>query len=122
MRPLGSGATLAVLGLCALGALGACSSSRQSGEAPPTANPQVVAGLQAFEANCQRCHTGEPGAVGPAIQREHILFDWQVRHQVRHGGGGMPAFAEDQVSDDELGAIIAYLKVVRRHGGRLPGS
>lgn len=39
-----------------------------------------------------------------------------IRFQVRHGLGAMRAFSQDQISDSELDAVIAYLQALRSHG------
>ncbi|MBI2952733.1 MAG: cytochrome c [Chloroflexi bacterium] len=61
---------------------------------------------------CAGCHgvNGEGGAVGP-----RPIPDLEVlRENVRRGPGGMPVFAERDVSDYDLTAITAYLKSMNK--------
>lgn len=79
---------------------------------PPTPTPvEVSAADDGFalyvEAGCVACHgDNAEGGIGPALAghtRE------QVFAQVRNPQGAMPAFSEDQVSDDDLEKIAAYI-------------
>jgi cytochrome c oxidase subunit II len=64
-----------------------------------------------FTANCAACHTltkaGTNGMVGPKLD-DLALPQPAVEHQIRNGGGGMPPFGE-QLSDDEIAALVQYL-------------
>lgn len=71
----------------------------------------TAAGREIFVANCGSCHAlsdaGTSGAIGPSL--DGIGLDGSaVEEQVRNGGGGMPAF-EGQLSDDQIGAVSAYV-------------
>ena len=83
-----------------------------------TANPQattlVMRGQHVFYTNCSRCHPGGERGRGPALNNKP-LPDFAIRFQVRHGGGGMPAFPESSLSNNDLQAVIAYLKTLRHH-------
>lgn len=63
---------------------------------------------------CAMCHglTGQGGVVGPALDLEELFLD-DFRPLLRDGPGGMPAFAEEILSDDDLDAIYAFLKANR---------
>lgn len=67
---------------------------------------------------CATCHglTSEGGVVGPGLDLEELWLD-DFRPVVRSGPGGMPAFADEILSDDDLDAIYAYLKAVPRSLG-----
>ena len=100
-----------------LGVLG-CGSARR-GEplvGPlPISSPAVAQGRQVFMAHCQQCHPGGEAGLGPAIN-DKPLPGFLIALQVRRGLGAMPAFSPQELSPDELDALIAYLKVLRRHG------
>ena len=63
---------------------------------------------------CAMCHglTGQGGVVGPALDLEELFLD-DFRPLLRSGPGGMPAFTEEVLSDDDLDAIYAFLKANR---------
>ncbi|HIW38064.1 MAG TPA: cytochrome c [Candidatus Jeotgalicoccus stercoravium] len=58
--------------------------------------------------NCASCH-GEDfsGGVGPALAGTS-LSEADFEETVRNGQGQMPAFSEDQVSNDELSALYTF--------------
>ena len=64
-----------------------------------------------FTANCAACHTlakaGTNGVVGPNLD-DLSLAPTAVEQQIRNGGGGMPPFGE-QLSDEEIEALVQYL-------------
>lgn len=64
-----------------------------------------------FTANCAPCHTltkaGTNGTVGPNLD-DLALEAAAVEQQIRNGGGGMPPFG-NQLSDDEIKALVQYL-------------
>jgi mono/diheme cytochrome c family protein len=66
-------------------------------------------------AHCQPCHPGGEAGLGPAIN-DKPLPGFLIRLQVRSGVGAMPAFSAEEISVDELAALTAYLKALRRHG------
>src|SRR5687768_8510875 len=93
-----------------------CGTSRRSEplgnsvSAPP--GSLVQQGHVLFDAQCSKCHTGGEAALAPALNNKP-LPGFLMRFQVRHGLGAMPSFDEDQISDAELDAIIAYLRALR---------
>jgi mono/diheme cytochrome c family protein len=60
------------------------------------------------DGGCNVCHgaNGE-GGIGPALAGTDHSFD-EVTEVVRNGEGGMPAFSEDKLSDDDLKAIYDW--------------
>lgn len=58
--------------------------------------------------NCASCH-GEDfsGNMGPALAGTSLSQD-DFEEIVRNGQGQMPAFSEDQVSNDELSALYTF--------------
>lgn len=75
-------------------------------------DPQVALGQKVFFANCHQCHTGGAKAIGLGITGKP-LPDWTIRFQVRNGIGQMPAFSEEEISDEELDGLVAYLNELR---------
>jgi mono/diheme cytochrome c family protein len=86
--------------------------------------PLVAARLQAvgpempgralYDNTCSRCH-GPEGTGGKAPWL--VPFGWsysQALDIVRHGGSGMPAFPESELSDDALKQIVDYLKTLNQ--------
>lgn len=75
--------------------------------------PELEKGQQVFMRYCNQCHPGGTGGVGPALNNKP-LPGFFIRMQVRHGLGVMPGFTEDRISDEELDALVAYVKALRR--------
>lgn len=76
----------------------------------------VQAGLQIFTQNCQSCHLqgGKAAGTGPKLAGERELANAnRIQRQIRNGGGGMPAFSPNQISDTDLTKLIAYLKTLQ---------
>ncbi|MDQ3555987.1 MAG: c-type cytochrome [Gemmatimonadota bacterium] len=100
-----------------------CGSPRRS---EPIAGPlrlddsQLALGERVFSVNCQQCHPGGEGGLGPALNDKPVPT-WLIRFQVRHGLGAMPAFGPDRISPDELDALLRYMLVLRRNDPPAPG-
>lgn len=98
----------------------ACGTARRG---IPVAGPmfipseQVALGQRAFMFNCNQCHPGGEAGLAPAINNKP-LPDFAVRFQVRHGLGAMPSFSEEEISDEQLDAIIAYLDYLKKREPR----
>ena len=75
-------------------------------------DPQVALGQEVFFASCHQCHPGGGKGIGLGITNKP-LPDWVIRLQVRNGIGQMPAFSEEEISDAELDALVAYLNALR---------
>lgn len=64
-----------------------------------------------FVSSCGACHelerAGTSGQVGPSLTNL-TLDPADVEEQIRKGGGGMPAF-EDQLSEEQIEALVQYL-------------
>lgn len=59
---------------------------------------------------CMRCHGSQAeGGFGPKIAGTGLSFE-AVLLRVRNGKGAMPAFSADQISDDQVGHIYAWLR------------
>jgi hypothetical protein len=95
----------------------ACGSARRS---EPLNGPlilpsaEVKAGEVVFMQNCNKCHPGGEGGLGPAINNKPVPT-FVKRFQVRHGLGVMPGFSDQEISDQELDNLMAYLKALSRH-------
>ena len=75
-------------------------------------DPEVLVGQRVFYAVCNQCHPGGGAGIGLALTTVP-LPDWLVRFQVRNGIGQMPAFTEEEMSDEELDGVVAYLNELR---------
>lgn len=87
---------------------------------PPVASPveltsqKLVTGHHEFMEYCHQCHPHGESGLAPAIN-DKPLPEFLIKFQVRHGLGAMPAFPEKVISDEELDAIVAYLKALRKN-------
>lgn len=107
--------TTLVLTACLLVVAG-CGSARRG--VPVTGahdldDPELRLGRRIFDAHCHQCHPGGTGGLGPALNNKP-LPGFLIKFQVRRGLGAMPAFSDEEISDDELDALVAYLKWLRR--------
>jgi cytochrome c6 len=108
--------TLAVL-LLGLAACGGDDDDESAGTAPAATQAETGGGGEEdgaavfASAGCGGCHTleaaGSSGMVGPSLD-DLMPSKEQVEEQVRSGGGGMPAFA-DQLSDEQIEAVAEYV-------------
>lgn len=102
----------------ALPLLAACGSARRGEPIAgplPLAEPALERGRAVFIENCQRCHPGGEGGLGPALN-DKPLPGFVTRLQVRRGLGAMPSFSDGEISDEELEDLVEYLGALRRHG------
>ena len=102
----------------------ACGSARRRPPlgAAPALNQQAATGQVAFMEKCNRCHPGGEAGLGPALN-DKPFPDFLKRFQVRHGLGTMPHFSKEELSDQQLDAILEYLKAVRENPKRItPGK
>jgi mono/diheme cytochrome c family protein len=102
--------------VAALVVLAACGSARRSaplGAPPLPATSTLVQGERAFMRACHACHPGGEAGLGPALN-DKPLPGFLVSVQVRRGFGAMPAFEPHEISDDDLAALLEYLRARRR--------
>lgn len=78
---------------------------------PPT--PEIALGRRVFDANCTQCHPGGTQGLGLALNNKP-LPGWLIKFQVRNGIGAMPTFDEDEISGEELDALVKYMVWLRR--------
>jgi mono/diheme cytochrome c family protein len=76
-------------------------------------SPLAEKGAIVFADSCNQCHPGGTAGVGPALNNKP-LPGFLIKFQVRYGLGAMPAFSEDEIGPEELNALVAYLKELRR--------
>jgi cytochrome c551 len=76
------------------------------------------------DAGCGSCHTftpaGSNGTIGPNLDETEVTFERAVE-QIRNGGGGMPAFA-DQLSEQEIEDVSRYITEEGSATGKSGGS
>jgi len=72
----------------------------------------VSRGEVAFMRECNQCHPGGCGGLAPAIN-DKPLPKTLIKTQIRAGLGAMPSFSAKQLPDEDVDAIIAYLKALR---------
>lgn len=102
--------------IAAVLALAACGSSRRSVPvAGPMqiADPQVALGERVFMRECSACHPRGEAGLAPGLNNKP-LPEFYIKFQVRNGLGAMPSFSEEQVTAEELNAIVEYLEHMRR--------
>jgi mono/diheme cytochrome c family protein len=73
------------------------------------ANERIANGEKLYMANCQKCHPGGEGGLGPAIN-SNPAPQFIKRFQMRHGLGVMPSFKKDEISKQDLHDISRYLR------------
>jgi mono/diheme cytochrome c family protein len=108
---------LSVVLLLAAGGCGggddeAATTAANTAAATGTGETSEVSGADVFaSAGCGNCHTlaaaGSAGSMGPNLD-DLAPSRETVAEQVRNGGGGMPAFA-DQLSDAEIDAVAQFV-------------
>lgn len=72
-------------------------------------NASVDNGEKLFMANCEKCHPGGEGGLGPAINANPAP-QFVKRFQVRHGLGVMPSFKSAELSKNDLHDISKFLR------------
>jgi mono/diheme cytochrome c family protein len=72
------------------------------------ANNRILNGQKVFMANCNKCHPGAEGGLGPSING-NIAPQFVKRFQMRHGLGVMPSFKKDEISKRDLRDISKFL-------------
>lgn len=113
--------TSAALAIVVSAALG-CGPARRSEPlmGPLALSSDAEAGRTAFMENCTQCHPGGEAGLGPSLN-DKALPTFLKKFQVRQGIGSMPSFSEEEIPNDELDDIMAYLKALRDHEGE-PGT
>jgi len=97
--------------LCVLG-LGVVNSVAGGPPAAGSPGPAVI-GRTLFLKNCAHCHADDAtGDEGPDLHNLHRADDW-ISRRIRNGvKGEMTAFGE-KFSNDDVKALIAYLRTLK---------
>jgi ubiquinol-cytochrome c reductase cytochrome b subunit len=93
----------------------AAGASTTTAAAGATGTGNVAAGLKAFTASgCVACHpsNGKVAGVGPKLLGT-TRDDAYIRNNIRNGLNAMPAFTTDQVSDQQITDLIAYIRSLK---------
>jgi mono/diheme cytochrome c family protein len=116
-RRTSTGAALAVVAMVLVLTTSAGCAGKRRGEPivgpTPTRTASVERGRVVFEQHCYRCHGKGEGGLGPVIN-DKPLPRFLMRFQVRRGIGTMPGFPEEQISDDDLDALLDYIVDLRQ--------
>lgn len=93
---------------------GCCSARRGEPITGPirSTNSQTTKGQLVFQQYCHQCHPGGEGGLGPSLN-DKPLPGFLIKLQVRSGLGVMPGFDKQQISNEELDALAAYLAALR---------
>ncbi len=115
--PAASGAAPAATTAAASGAAPAARTAAASGAAPVAGGAgNAQAGLTAFKADgCAGCHNQlgkAAGGVGPKLAGTN-KDDAYIANIIRNGKGTMPAHAADEVSDQQIQDLIAYVRSLK---------
>lgn len=99
--------------LAALVAVSACWSRNSEPLVGPTElDPQQQRGELVFHQQCNECHPQGQAGLGPSLN-DKTLPGAVIRHQIRHPVAWMPEFSESDLPDDDLHALVEYMKVIR---------
>ena len=91
------------------------------GEVPEPPEGDATAGREVYAANCAQCHgsTGAGGVAGAGAWTPDVigLDAVAIAEAVRVGPFEMPRFGEEQISDQEVGDVAAFLEEVESEQG-----
>ena len=108
--------------LIAVGSTVGCGQARRSEPlmGPLTLSSEADQGRTTYMKYCNQCHPGGEAGLGPSLN-DKALPTFLKKFQVRQGIGSMPSFSEEEISDQELDDLMAYLKALRDHEGEQGG-
>lgn len=100
----------------------ACGTARRSEPLMGTMNTsseKIEKGRIVFNNKCNKCHPGGESGEGPMLNNIY-LPKFVIKARVRSKAfllytGKMPSFKKHEISKEELNALTAYLKALRRH-------
>lgn len=89
--------------------LGACGNGEEEpAEEDSNASSSDVDAEGIAQSSCASCHGADfSGGAGPALAGLSLSED-EFSETVRNGQGQMPAFSEEQISNEELSALYTY--------------
>lgn len=88
-----------------------CGAARQSPPLqaePPALNSEQLAGQRVFMRDCNGCHPQGAAGLGPALNDKPVPAA-AIKLQVRQGVGAMPSFSAQELNDQELDALVAFM-------------
>jgi mono/diheme cytochrome c family protein len=94
----------------------ACGSPHEAapytGKVPSLDTPAKQRGELVFAQNCNQCHPGGEGGLGPALNSKPAPVA-AIKLVVRTGPAAMPSFGEDEISASDLDAVARYVVALR---------
>lgn len=87
------------------------------GELPQIAEGNAAAGQEVWSQNCTHCHgaTGSGGVAGAGAWTPQVSgrTPEEIAEAVRVGPFNMPAFNRDQITDRQIGDVVAFMELVQ---------
>jgi mono/diheme cytochrome c family protein len=83
------------------------------GKAFTPKNMRIQHGQELYMKNCQKCHPGGEGGLGPAIN-SNPAPSFVKKLQVRLGLGVMPSFKHQELPKQDLKDLGSYMKALKR--------
>ncbi len=111
-RSIGLAAAILVAGAVAAGCTSQTSSPPFAGRAPQLDTASKRHGEVLFMRNCNQCHPGGAGGLGPALNNKPAPAA-AIKLVIRVGPGEMPSFGESFMSDGEVDAVADYVVALR---------
>jgi mono/diheme cytochrome c family protein len=92
---------------------GAATTAASGGSGTATGG-NAASGQKLFTTNCQACHPsgGRVAGVGPKLLGT-TRDDNYIHDNIRNGRNAMPAFPADQISDQQINDLIAYIRSLK---------
>lgn len=113
---LASMTTILALAAGAVPLVAACGSPHEAaaytGKVPVLDTPAKQRGQLVFAQNCNQCHPGGEGGLGPALNSKPAPVA-AIKLVVRTGPAAMPSFGEDEISASDLDAVARYVVALR---------
>lgn len=108
------GGRIIFLAIVILMGMGCSSSKKEANTVKPLANmtKEVQEGKALFNKYCNSCHPGGDAGLGAPIVSTSVP-GFAIQFQIRNGLGDMPAFSEEEISDEEVDKIVDYIQALR---------
>ena len=90
--------------------------AKQAGQAREASRSTNLTGEQLFYRSCNTCHPSGARGMGPALDKvlEHYPEDKQLAAFLRKGNGLMPPLLAEDVNEEELQNIVAYVRTLNK--------